>query len=92
MTHVDDEVVENEIEQADLFNERIQQTVIHLERLITAKSSPPSHTSIPPTIAPPISTAATVSSIEAGVSLTHTRVIEASTSKVKFSLRNSMVI
>jgi len=53
LTIVDDEAVEDEIEKADLFNERIQQTVIRLERLITAKSSLPSHTSIPPTIAPP---------------------------------------
>jgi len=62
LTIVDDEAIEDEIEQTDLFNERIQQIVIRLECLITAKSSLPSHTSILPTIAPPISMAATVSS------------------------------
>jgi len=44
--------------------------MIHLECLISAKSTPPSHTSIPPTVATPISTATIVSSIEAGVSTT----------------------
>jgi len=41
LTHVDDEAVEDEIEQADVFKERIQQIVIHLERLVTTKSTPP---------------------------------------------------
>jgi len=109
---VDDEAVEDEIEQADIFKERIQQTVIRVERLITAKSMAPAYTPVPPTVAPSTSTAPTVSSIEAGVSttthdgtshtvtaapdtsdtvvtgtivtpVTHPRVVEASTSKVK---------
>jgi len=43
LTYVDDEAVEDEIEQAGVFKEQIQQTVIRLECLITAKSTPPSH-------------------------------------------------
>ena len=49
LTNGDNEAVEDEIEQADVFNKKIQQTVIHLEHLITAKSTLPSHMYLYPT-------------------------------------------
>jgi len=67
---VDDEAVGDEIEQANVFKERIRQTVIHLEHLITAKSTPPPRTSISPIFAPYTSMVTIVSSIEVGVSAT----------------------
>ena len=58
LTLVEDSAIEDEIEQADVFCERLQQTICGVERLISSKSSSTvSHRSTPPP--PPESTTTT---------------------------------